>query len=76
MNFMAIFYFLMIFLAPNLSIGFSIIIAGLTIVNDLFINTFVIMYNLEITIGPSYSLIVIMKSVCEAIFSAALLPIQ
>ncbi len=38
-------------------------------------NSYIIMYNLELTIQPSYSRIVLLKSVCEAIYAAAILPV-
>lgn len=41
---------------------------GVSILNDCFTNSLIILYNLEVTISKSYSAIVISKSVFETIY--------
>ena len=45
------------------------------IINDSFNNSFIIMYNLEVTIGPSYSLIVLLKNFGEFSYSFVFMPL-
>jgi hypothetical protein len=45
------------------------------IINDSFNNSFNIMYNLEVTIGPSYSLIVLLKNFGEFSYSFVFMPL-
>ena len=48
---------------------FVVIVFFLVILNDCFNNALIPMYNLEVTIAPTYSVIILIRNLCEAAYS-------
>lgn len=62
--------YLMTIPSNSIFVLFEFIVSILILVgNDCFVNTYMTMYNLEVTIGPSYTLLQIMKNLGEAAYT-------